>query len=644
MSILAKLNAAKDKAALPKPRADHDPLSLRGTGITKKLAASDTAKFERDAAKAMQTDMGTNEARSDFNTAMQETMAAIEESAKRKDIVLDESQVEAVAGILHNRYAILTGEAGTGKTTVTGIALEELEARLSRIDFRSTQYERVEVMPGHFERIRGDEMGAAEERDYAPSIAIATFTGRAAQQCKRALDERWHRHVSTMHSLLGYAPTEETIEENDPLYGGTRERTRKVFRPTFDATNKLPFDAYFIDEAPMVPIPLWNEFIEAIKPNARIYLIGDINQLPPVMGKSMVGYAMQKWPIFHLRHIHRQAQGNAIIMNAHKILNGQMPVSASNVHLIGGASCPSGSSGMQNYIVAGVQMLWKSGKYNPLRDVIIVPQNVSLFGTEELNKMFVTMFNEERTENGIVVNKRIRINTGTGDVTYAVGDKVMMTANINNVSPVITNGMMGIVESISINGKHDMKRSKIDYAQESVLAQTLDQSELIDIDEAAFNLESLSGMMDAAEDKEETLDQRQASHILQIRFETGQTYLATTAGDFRKVSLGYVITCHKAQGGEYPNVVIVVHSAHQRSLSREWLYTAFTRARNNVFLVYNVRGLGMSVSRQMIKGKTLAEKIASFIMQTVVPGLDGTSLEHVDRKRFPVLFNPVGID
>lgn len=641
-SLLDQINAAKKDVPLP----EKPSIILRGTGITKRLVESDSKAYERDAAKSLKADAAGEETEQRFSAAVEATMAAIVEASKRKDLELDESQVEALTGLLHNMYAILIGGAGTGKTTLLGMFLDQLKLILKKIDIRTASYSTVEIAPGMKERVRDDQTGPAKDTDYVPSVAIATFTGRGAQQCKRAIDPEWHRHVSTIHSLLGYAPTEEDVEETDALYGTKSIRARRVFRPTFTAENQLPYNVIIIDEASMVPIPLWNELIAALKPGTRIYLIGDINQLPPVMGKSVLGFAMKKWPVFELRHIHRQAAGNPIIANAHRILNGALPMEDKTGHvtMIGGSQCPGGSSGMKGFVVRGIKTLADAGLYDPLRDYIIVPQNITEFGTQALNSMFVTLFNEERTENGIVVNKRIRISTGTEQVYYAVGDKIMMTANINSISPPITNGMMGVAESIAINGKHDTAKSGVSYDEEVILQDDLNQDDMLKMDALEENLAGLAGMLGEEKKEEESRDQRQASHVMTIRFETGQRYIASTAGDFSKIDFGYVMTCHKAQGGEAPNVIIIVHSAHQRSLSREWLYTAFTRARQNVYLIYNDRGLGIAVGRQVIKGRTTAEKVKSFIMQTVIEGVDGTMLEHVDRNKFPVIFKPVEID
>ena len=152
---------------------------------------------------------------------------------------------------------------------------------------------------------------------------------------------------------------------------------------------------------------------------------------------------------------------------------------------------------------------------------------------------------------------------------------------------------------------------------------------------------ALSGGIEekSKEKKEETEDdQRQASHVMTIKFENGQTHVCSTAGDFRRVKYGYAATCHKSQGGEYPNIIILCHSVNAVMLSQEWLYTAITRARNNVYIICNQRGLDKALKRQVITGYSLAEKIRSYIIETGADDEMG-----MDEMRYPILWEPEAV-
>jgi superfamily I DNA/RNA helicase len=105
----------------------------------------------------------------------------------------------------------------------------------------------------------------------------------------------------------------------------------------------------------------------------------------------------------------------------------------------------------------------------------------------------------------------------------------------------------------------------------------------------------------------------QYAKLDQILQATSREVSFSTAGMFRKLAPAYAFTCHKSQGGEYPVVVILLHSANSRLLSREWLYTAVTRAQKRIIIVYNQRGMMLALKNQRVKGNNLDEKIRSFV-------------------------------
>ena len=74
----------------------------------------------------------------------------------------------------------------------------------------------------------------------------------------------------------------------------------------------------------------------------------------------------------------------------------------------------------------------------------------------------------------------------------------------------------------------------------------------------------------------------------------------------------YAITTHKAQGSQADTVIVVVHHAVRAQLSREWFYTAVTRAKRRVVVLYTRMGLSIAVNRQQIHGATMAAKVARY--------------------------------
>ena len=571
-----------------------------------------------------------------------------------KDIQLDASQKEALEGLRWEQFGCLIGAAGTGKTTVTKILVSILEETTPQINLNKARV----FVPED------------AEPEYNVAIAFCAFTGRAVQQMKRALPEKYHPLCQTIHSLLGFAPVYyEELNEKGELVNKMR------FEPTFTAARKLPYKVIVMDESGMTPIALWNQLWDACQPDVRIIMIGDINQLPPVQGRSVLGFAMTKWPTFELKEIWRQkikqadgsyisAEANPITEAAWQVLAGQSPKAVPGKFDI--MNIPDGSNGAYNNIIATVSQLNKLNKFDPLTDGLIVPKNVGPIGQQALNERLVSFFNPSKKIGGVVINKPTVIQTGMGTVVYRLGDKVMLLQNDREKN--LTNGMTGVIVDIKMNGLFQDNRAQFDpkqtHAGPMVSLDFEKLGEHLENEFSAINGTDSNGDNGESKEKEEpSANQRQASHIVTVRFgqadeeiqkeidvqkenvkkakeeyayrhidsyaleieekkllkleekhaAIAQEISVSTSGSFRKIALAYAFTCHKSQGGEYPTVVIVCHASDLRMLTREWLYTAITRARTRCILLCNRRGLSQALRIQRIKGKSTAEKIASFV-------------------------------
>lgn len=649
MSLLDRLKRQElENTPIQNRNLKPEDLSLRGSGIEKRDLDRSVTAYEKSVERSLTKgqDLAQAEAERKYHAALDDTIAAMERDAKAKNIILDESQRAAFLGVMRNKRCCLIGPAGSGKTTLEKIIVSQLAQKAGAVVLHHE--------PAGTE-VEEDPLQENErhKRKKSSGIAVCAFTGRAAQQSRKAIGNQYDIPIRTGHSLLGYAPVLEEVDDIDPITGNFYKKTVKRFRPSYGLNCKLPYTTYIIDEGPMFPVYLYNELVDAMPPDARVIIVGDINQLPPVGDKSVMGYALQKWPVFELTKIHRQAEGNAIIKGAHNILQGIAPQKAANVHLFEAPADANGSLGFAAYIKKVSVRLRDMGHFDPYKDAIIVANSKPdiVTSTHALNEYFMSVFNPEKKVDGLIVNKRVAIHTGTTKVYFAVGDKVMNCQNNNNYNPPITNGMLGIVESINFNGKYDVSRADDEVMAASNGSEFEEDEENINA-VSDFSLDSVHLEIDdimAKQRKEkeqqkqkedESRDQRQASHIMTIRFETGQTISCSTSGDYRKIEFGYVITCHKSQGGEYPTVIVCLHSANGTLLSREWLYTAFTRARENIFLLYNKEGLRRALKNQKVKGANLQEKLRNYVIQTKSDDLDLQSDPwNVDRKKFPILFN-----
>lgn len=547
---------------------------LFGTGITKKLAEQAQTETERtNAAQSVIAPVADLPQSQDVHFLRLTLPATL-----MGDIVLDPSQQAAVDGLLNQKFGCLIGAAGTGKTTT----MKALLAGLIR---------------------------QANERDETIVVLFAAYTGRAVQQMKRALPIEYHKYCDTIHGMLEFAP--ETIEQDVVLDDGSIE-VQAVWRFIEHRNSANPLDANVIvlDEGGMIPIDLINKIFAARRPNTRVYILGDINQLPPVHGRSVLPFAMLKWPTFELTRIHRTEE-NAIIDGAWNILHGKSPQPAEGRI----AMIQISDNGLKAFqqIIGAVQNLANAGKFNCLSDAIIVPQNRGTLGQEHINERLCAFFNPTKYEENLPLNPRTIITAGSFHLSLAAGDKVMATKNDRDQG--ITNGMIGVVQSITVNPRY---RGQIigDLA-----GSMLNDDFELDVEA----IDAAAAIVDAAESIEAL--QQQASHIVRIKFQNiDEPIEFSTTGALNTIKHAYAFTCHKSQGGEYPMVIIVLHSANLNMLTREWLYTAWTRASGKIVLLYNSRGLQQALNRQAIKGKNLQEK-AQVFMELMDRQLRGEKVE-----------------
>ena len=542
------------------------------------------------------------------------------------NITLDPSQVTALDGLVGQKFGCLTGAAGTGKTTIEHELVSMIEDSVQQGNLAN--YGKVNPNP------------EAKEH-YAPLIAFCAYTGKAMQQMKKALSEDHISRCFTIHKLLGFHPIYEDVWDEEL----ETEVSKRRFVPFYTADNKLPWEVIIIDEASMVPIQLWHQLLEACKNKCRIYMIGDINQLPPVHGRSVFGFALQKWPSFELTQIHRQkGNDNPIVDNAWKILQGQIPKQvAGRFDMI---RLPPSKMEAVTTLYKVVTLIRNRGEFSPEDtddcngDMVIVPQNVDILGQEALNQYFIGMFNPSPSpEAETTTGRRTLVIAGYDKRTFAVGDKVMVTYNDHDLA--ITNGMTGKVVGISVNSAFGAIR---------VGGETVDINALSSDDLMAAIMAPNEGAVDV-QDKEE-IRKRAASHIIRVDFgpsnrdidekdhwdeynEARHIVEFSAAGPVNGLIPAYAVTCHKMQGSEVPTAIIVCHSSNHRMLYREWLYTAVTRASQRVVLLYDNRGLSMALNRQKIKGDNLQQKAQTFIdLQTngdaIVPILQEPEIiEHV---------------
>jgi len=534
---------------------------LYGTGLTKAVVKKANRLDLSSPALSASTTSEEIDVKNQL-TSSQSLTTVLPSSLMSNDIILDPDQIAAKLGMINQKYSILIGSAGTGKTTTLKALIIEIEPYLPYI--------------------------LAASGDKIPSIAFVAFMGKAVQQMKRALPRNYHSLCSTIHVLLEFKPVYEDVFDK-----ATGEMKSKMqFLPERNANNKLELDCIFIDECGTLGVPLWHYLLDALPSTCRIILLGDLNQLVPVAGHSILGFAMLAWPTYELTKLHRNA--GPIAENAHRVIEGKKPLTDETKKVIV-KKMDDGSIGARKELLGTIQYLYKAGKFDPMQDAVIVPQNVDVLGQIQLNEVLVNLFNPKAN--------RIAIKAGTEIKVLAVGDKIMVLKNM--AQRRLTNGMQGVITSIATNNSFKGSHNATQKANALV---TID---LQDFDKAFDAIEDLD------EDSNLSEGERQGSHVITIQFQDveGETTFSTV-GELQAITLSYVFTCHKAQGSEYRFVIVLCHSANHRMLCREWLYTAMTRAKSNLLVMCNNRGLTQAVKVQRIKGITMKDKAEKFIALT----------------------------
>lgn len=631
MGLKLNIPGAAAKPPLPAPR-----VIPKASAEFEQIVKDETREADRVIAEA-EAVLDKTPAESPVVEREEENISGEEEKLSRlidDDFPFDDTQLTAIYGLAQQQYGVMIGAAGTGKTTTTKKLVDILRDGLSEID-----------VSRYWERGKTEEHDDYEVPErLIPSIVMVSFTGRATQMIKKNFPRDWHGNIMTIHRALGFYP--EFYQDFDSDAGEMVNKRR--FVPAYNEDNLMPWDIIIVDEAGMLGLELWHQLWAATKPTARIIFIGDINQLPPTHGKSILGFALANWPTWELTHVHRQqGANNSIVDNAHRILKGLRPVSDSPVPLslktqqdmlktlnfmvtekdwrFITVEVPEDHRQASQRIRQTLQLL--QGKlYEPNRDVVITPINgfeqtapgYSL-GQDPMNQELVVKLNSQ--------HPRYIIDAGREKQNFAVGDKVMAT--VNDYEAGITNGMTGIVTDITENGAYigDTRRWGLISEVNEYLSGLVDE----DDDDVEFSLEEMVSDSQAGMEelkKREKRDAGPASHIIEVEFGEGEHAFKiafNTKSTVASLMLAYVATCHKMQGGECPLVFGIVHQANKRPLNREWFYTCVTRASQRCVVFTTRQGLGFALGKQNIKGATLEAKVNTFIKLTE-SGLIGPSV------------------
>lgn len=398
----------------------------------------------------------------------------------RTGMQYDEIQMQAIQEAVTSKVLVLTGGPGTGKTTTTlGIITAFADA------------------------------GA--------KILLAAPTGRAAKR----LSEATGREAKTIHRLLEFKPPEGYQKnEEKPLEG----------------------DVLIVDECSMIDIMLMYNLLKAVPDSMTLILVGDIDQLPSVGAGNVLRDIIESGcvPVVRLKRIFRQAQKSRIIMNAHRINEGQMP------DLSNGRTSD----------------FFFMEEEDPEKAVSTITKLVK----ENLSRYYHTPASEIQ-----VLTPMQRGVVGASNLNQALQEA------LNPISQQGTPGSYGTFGYGGADSVPFLRHAGMQFRQRDKVMQIRNN-----YDKEVFNGDI--GIISFVDTQNRTLivdfDGRNVSYDI---------------SELDELVLAYATTIHKSQGSEYPIVVMPVLMNHYVMLQRNLIYTGITRAKKILVIVGTRKALSYAV-------------------------------------------------
>jgi len=440
-----------------------------------------------------------------------------------------------------------------------------------------------------------------------PGIVIASYTRRAVNNIRKVQSEELKSNCITVHKLLEYQPDYYEIE--DPETGELRKTMR--FEPFRNALNPLPSTIHtiIIEEASMVGTHLFQELVAALPHPVQWIFVGDIQQLPPVFGPAVLGFKMIELPVVELTQVYRQALESPIIRLAHKILSGvPIPLEEYSEWEEGGEH---GSLTLHPWkkkihpdhaTLTGAAFFKKaidSGLYDPMEDMILIPFNKAC-GTVEVNKHIANHLARSREA------LTYEIMAGFTKHYFSEGDKVLYDREDAEILVIEPN-------TAYTGGKTQYPSKHLDYwgHNPKALEEHAARSGSTVYAGAGSDDTDIDMLLDHVASADERVNQ--ASHKVTVRLvDSERDITLTTAAEINALLHSYALTVHKAQGSEWRKVFLLFHQSHAVMMQRELLYTAVTRAREELYVICEPETFTKGILGQRIKGDTLAEKAEFF--------------------------------
>ena len=412
---------------------------------------------------------------------------------REQDIRFEAGQRAAIRTAALSPVVVITGGPGTGKTTVINCIIRLMQRA-------------------------------------GLTVSLAAPTGRAAKRMTEATGQE----AKTIHRLLEYAAGED---DDLPLFGKTED-------------DPLKADVVIVDEMSMVDLLLMRSLLKALRPGTRLVLVGDADQLPSVGAGNVLRDIIDSRviPVARLTEVFRQAAQSHIVVNAHRINSGQMPIIKNrdtdffferreNLTAIADSVCALVTTRLPGFY-----------QIDPLRDIqVLAPMKKGEAGVFALNRMLQERLNPPSR------HKKERL---CGDNRFREGDKVMQVRN--NYQAEWTRG----------DGTRDEEGMGV-YNGDIGIIESMDDSGVV----VFFD------------------DERRVVYDDVM---------------LQDLELAYAMTIHKSQGSEFSTVVLALLPGPPQMMVRNLLYTAVTRAKERVVMVGSE-----TVLQRMVENNKTAQRYSA---------------------------------
>ena len=419
---------------------------------------------------------------------------AVSAFEKRRRIRFSENQRDAIVRALETGVFVITGGPGTGKTTIINCILELLSGE--------------------------------------NQVLLCAPTGRAAKRMTEATGSE----AKTIHRLLEYGGEEGAFARN--------------------AENPLDADCVIADEASMIDLLLMRSLLRAVEPGTRLILVGDADQLPSVGAGNVLGDILASGvvPCARLTDIYRQSETSRIVMNAHLINHGEMPLLNEKDTDFFFERRSTYADTARSVLSLVTRRLPSYLGYPAKKAASLSVRNIQVLAPARKGECGVNSLNVLLQE-ALNPSSASRPQFTWGETLFRLGDKVIQTKN----------------------------DYKIQWTRKTAAGS----------EEGAGIFNGDVGFITAVDPDNSSLT---------VLFDEDRE-VVYESGDLDALEPAYCLSVHKSQGSEFPVVVMPVIGGPPMLLTRNLLYTAMTRARELVVLVGSEE-----VIRRMVENDHVARR------------------------------------